>query len=658
MRAPEIPLIPRSLLFDNSCHEKFEISPNGQYLATHCFDKEMNYVVVFQCKKFYHKRFIPLNQIRNVHFYGWAYTNAHIIFTHDKNKNENYQICVLDLETETVKEITKDNGTQSRIIALSPKYPEEIVVAINNRSPKWHDLYRIHLITGEMKLLSTNDSFLDLHVDNDFQARIGVKIKSSGNFEQYLLKEGKWQLWDTISDEDFSSNTAFWGFDRTSENIYLTDCRGTDTAGLKKINLETKESTLLSVNPKCDVHDVIFHPVKKHPQAVSYIYDRTKWQILDPEIKPDFDYLLNQKLGDMEVLSRSLDNSYWAVKYVSDIQGIYYCLYNRANCEISYILTPDLDLLFESTVKMYSEIIKSRDDLDLLLYYSIPFNSDSICRGIPDKPIPMVVIPHGGPWYRDFWGYRPQHQLLANRGYAVLSVNFRASTGFGKFFCNGGDLEWGGKIMEDIIDAVNWAISQKIADVDKIAIMGHSFGGYAALSGLTFYPELFACGIDISGPSNLTTWLKNMPPYWEPIREKQLKRVGDYRTVEGRKLLRKQSSITYVDRIRRPLLMFHGGQDPRVKQSESNQIIESIKRKKFPVTYALFPNYGHDLFNINMQENLLINAIIEGFLSKWLGGNYEPIGEEIMDSEITVPVGADEIPGLQEALERKVKVLY
>jgi len=653
MRSPKMHLIPRSLLFEDSCHVNFEISPNGQYLASHCYDNEIHYFVVFQCNNLTHKRFIPLNQIRSVHDFYWAYTNTHIIFTHDKNVDENYQICVLDLQTEIVKEITKDNGTQSRIIALSPKCPEEIVVAINNRSPKWHDLYRLHLITGEMNLLSINDSFLDLHVDNDLQTRIGVKIKTSGNLEQYLLKDGKWQLWDIIPDEDFSSTTAFWGFDKTNENIYITDCRGTDTVGLKKINLETKESILLSVDPKCDVHDVIFHPVKKYPQAVSYIYERTKWQILDPEIKPDIDYLLNQKLGDMEVLSRSLDNKYWAVKYVSDTLGAYYCLYDRAKCEISYLVSPDLDLSFELTVKMYSEVIKSRDDLDLLLYYSLPFNSDSISRGIPDKPIPMVVIVHGGPWRRDFWGYHPHHQLLANRGYAVLSVNFRASTGFGKSFCNGGDLEWGGKVMEDIIDAVNWAISQKIADVDKIAIMGHSFGGYAALSGLTFYPEYFACGIDISGPSNLTTLLKNMPPYWEPIREMQLKRVGDYRIVKGRKLLRKQSPITYSDQICRPLLIFHGGQDPRVKQSESNQIIKSIKRKKIPVTYVLFPNYGHDLFSINIQESHLINAIIEGFLSKWLGGSYEPIGEEIMDSEITVPVGADEIPGLQEALERK-----
>jgi len=646
-------LIPRSLLFENSNHVNFEISPNGQYLASHCFDNEIHSFAVFQCNNLGHKRFIPLNRIRNVHNFEWAYTNTHIIFAHDKNMDENYQICVLDLHTETVKELTKNNGTQSRIIALSQKYPEEIVVAINNRSPKWHDLYRIHLITGEIKLLSINNSFLDLFVDNDFQTRIGVKIKPSGNCEQYLLKEGKWQLWDTIFDEDFTSNTTFWGFDKTNENIYITDCRGTDTVGLKKINLETRESILLSIEPKCDVHDVIFHPVKKHPQAVSYIYERTKWKIIDPEIKPDFDFLLNQKIGDMEVLSRSLDNSYWVVKYISDSFGDYYCLYDRAKCEISSLVSPIMDLAFEPTVKMYSEVIKSRDNLDLLLYYSIPFNSDSICRGIPDKPIPMVVIPHGGPWDRNFWGYHPHHQLLANRGYAVLSVNFRSSTGFGKFFSNAGDLEWGGKIMEDIIDAVNWAVSQKIADVDKIAIMGHSFGGYAALSGLTFYPELFACGIDICGPSNLTTLLKNMPPYWEPIREKQLKRVGDYRTAEGRKLLRKQSPITHADQICRPLLIFHGGQDPRVKQSESNQIIESIQRKKIPVTYALFPNYGHYLFSINIQESLLINAIIEGFLSKWLGGDYEPIGDEILDSEITVPVGADEIPGLQEALEIK-----
>jgi dipeptidyl aminopeptidase/acylaminoacyl peptidase len=255
---------------------------------------------------------------------------------------------------------------------------------------------------------------------------------------------------------------------------------------------------------------------------------------------------------------------------------------------------------------------------------------------------------HGGPWGRDNWGFDSEHQLLANRGYAVLSVNFRGSTGFGKSFVNAGDREWGGKMHNDLIDAVNWSIEKGIADPEKVAIMGASYGGYAALAGLTLTPQIFACGVDVCGISNLVTDLQSIPPYWLPEIEKDFKRIGDYRTEEGREFLMSRSPISYVDRIKRPLLIAHGANDPRVKQNESEQIVRAMKERSIPVTYILYPDEGHGF--ARPENRLSFYAVAEAFLAKYLGGRYEPIGDDFRESNITVPIGAEEVPDLSDSL--------
>jgi dipeptidyl aminopeptidase/acylaminoacyl peptidase len=269
--------------------------------------------------------------------------------------------------------------------------------------------------------------------------------------------------------------------------------------------------------------------------------------------------------------------------------------------------------------------------------------------GIPDQPVPMVLFPHGGPWARNAWGYHPYHQWLANRGYAVLSVNFRSSTGFGKAFINAGDHEWGGKIMQDQQDAVQWAMAQGIADPRAVAVMGGSFGGYSTLAGLTMFPDTFACGVDIVGPSNLITLLESIPPYWKPMLELFTSRVGDFRTAEGRALLTKHSPLTYVDNIRSPLLIAQGANDPRVKQAESDQIVSAMQAKNIPVTYVLYPDEGHGF--ARPENNLSFAAVAEAFLASRLGGRCEAIGRDFQGASIQVPEGAHLIPGLVEALK-------
>jgi dipeptidyl aminopeptidase/acylaminoacyl peptidase len=292
---------------------------------------------------------------------------------------------------------------------------------------------------------------------------------------------------------------------------------------------------------------------------------------------------------------------------------------------------------------MLARELKSRDGLTLVAYLTLP-------RGA-QQPAPLVLNVHGGPWARDSYGFHPEHQWLANRGYAVLSVNFRGSTGFGKSFINAGDHEWGRKMHDDLIDAVNWAVREKIALPDKVAIYGGSYGGYATLAGLTFTPDQFACGVDIVGPSNLQTLLASIPPYWKSFYEDMVRRIDDPRTEEGRKVLAERSPLNSADRIKKPLLIAQGANDPRVKKAEADQIVAAMQAKSLPVTYVLYPDEGHGF--ARPQNRLSFYAITEGFLSKCLGGRFEPIGRDFDGSSVTVVEGADIVPGLAEVIKER-----
>jgi dipeptidyl aminopeptidase/acylaminoacyl peptidase len=302
---------------------------------------------------------------------------------------------------------------------------------------------------------------------------------------------------------------------------------------------------------------------------------------------------------------------------------------------------------------MYPVIIKSRDGLDLVSYVSLPVDAtgsnengnEAMPR--PAKPLPMVLLVHGGPWARDGWGYNSLHQLLANRGYAVLSVNFRGSTGFGKSFLNAGNREWARKMHTDLLDAVDWAVHEKIADPKKVAIMGGSYGGYATLVGMTMTPDVFACGVDIVGPSNINTLLKTIPPYWGPIAKIFYSRVGDPNNAEDKKMLDERSPLTFVDKISKPLLIGQGANDPRVKQAESDQIVKAMQAKNIPVTYVLFPDEGHGFHR--PENSISFFAVADAFLAQHLGGRSEPItGETFKGSTIQVPQGKTLVPGLSD----------
>jgi dipeptidyl aminopeptidase/acylaminoacyl peptidase len=392
-------------------------------------------------------------------------------------------------------------------------------------------------------------------------------------------------------------------------------------------------------------------PRTHQPQAYVVNYLQPQITPLTPDAAKDIERL-QAKLGPgYEVPSRTLDNRKWIVVVDDPVHVLSSYVYDRDSGEITKLFDQRPELTNAPLQPMHGLEIKSRDGKMLVSYLTLPRGAEQGRSGRPKQPVPMVLAVHGGPWARDGYGFDAEHQWLANRGYAVLSVNFRGSTGFGKGFINAGDREWGRKMHDDLLDAVDWAVREKIAIPDKVAIYGGSYGGYATLAGLTFTPERFACGVDIVGPSNLQTLLASIPPYWKSFYEDMVRRIGDPRTDDGRKLLEERSPLTYADRIKRPLLIAQGANDPRVKQAEADQIVAAMKGKKLPVTYVMYPDEGHGF--ARPQNRLSFYAIAEGFLSQCLGGQYEPIGRDFDGASVTVPEGAEIVPGLAEAMRER-----
>jgi dipeptidyl aminopeptidase/acylaminoacyl peptidase len=584
---------------------------------------------------------------RGIRAYVWAYTNDHILYIQDKGGDENWRLYSVDINTKQTKDLTPIEGVQAQIQQVSYKSPQEIIVGLNDRNPQFHDLYLINIVTGERQLHQRNDGFAGFVTDDDYNIRFAMRMTPDGGSE--VLKpteQDSWELFIGISMEDLLTTSPV-GFDKTGKLLYMIDSRQRNTAALTVMDIETGKSTLLAEDSQADISGVMVHPIEKTIQAVSFTRERTQWQILDDSISEDLALLRKISGGDVEVVSRTLDDHHWIVAYEVDNGPMRYYLYQHVEKKAQFLFTNRQALEGLPLAMMHPVTIRSRDGLNLVSYYTLP-GGENDDRAIPEHPLPMVLLVHGGPWSRDTWGYDPTHQMLANRGYAVLSVNFRGSTGFGKAFINAGNYEWAAKMHNDLVDAVEWAVAKGIADPEKVAIMGGSYGGYATLVGMTFTPDLFACGVDIVGPSNLVTLLESIPPYWQPQIDMFATRVGDHRTDEGRTLLTERSPLTYVDRIKRPLLIGQGANDPRVKQAESDQIVQSMQEKNIPVTYALYSDEGHGF--ARPENRLSFYAVTEAFLATHLGGKCELIGNALSGSTIAIPSGAEQIPGLSAFL--------
>lgn len=650
MEPNDVPLIERAVLFGNPDRSSPQLSPDGLHLAFLApveveAGKTVLNVWVGPANDPAAATAVTKDTNRGIRQYFWAFNNSHIVYLQDKGGDENWRAYSVDLTNGNAeRDLTPFDGARAEIEGVSRHFPDEIVVGLNNRNPQFHDLHRLNVKTGEMKLLAQNEEFSGYVVDEQYTPRFAMKYAPDGGNEWLkIAADGTTSPWDKVPMED-TLTTQPIGFDKAGTSAYAIDSRGRDTGAFVKIDLETKGKSLLAEDAKADASGAVIHPTEQTVQAVSFTYDRQRWKILDESIADDFAYLRTVADGDFNVVSRTLDDKGWVVSYVMDDGPVRYYRYDRPEKKAAFLFTNRKALEGLPLAKMRPVVIKSRDELNLVSYYTLPIWADTDGDGKPPSALPMVLLVHGGPWARDAWGLNGQHQWLANRGYAVLSVNFRGSTGFGKSFINAGNMEWAGKMHDDLIDAVDWAVREGIADPKRVAIMGGSYGGYSTLVGLTFTPDKFAAGVDIVGPSSISTLLNTIPPYWAPAIELFKKRVGDHTTEEGRKFLDSRSPLTRVGDIKRPLLIGQGANDPRVKQTEADQIVKAMKDKNIPVTYVLFPDEGHGF--ARPENRLSFNAVAESFLAEHLGGRYQPIGGDFKGSSITVPTGADQIPGM------------
>ena len=645
----ESELIPRKTLFGNPERTEVRISHDGErisYLAP--VDGVMN-VFVAPVDAIEDARPVTQDTDRGISIYFWTYNSDYLLYVQDRGGDENWHVYAVDLETEETRDLTPYEGVKAIPQALSETYPEEVLIGINRRDPELHDVYRVNILTGESRLIVENDfGAVDIMSDMNLNPRLARVLTQEGGANILSVSESEERkVVMAIDREDDLTTSPLW-FDAGGRTLYAFDSRGRDTSAFVSIDTETWETTELAFDPRADVSNIIEHPRTGLAQAVAFEYHRASWKVLDNSITADLERIADEEKGEFDVRSRSLDDRRWVVRYERDDGPKTYYLYERDTGELKYLFSDRPDLEMASLATMHSAIVRSRDGLDLVVYYTLPVGSTGEGADRLEEPLPAVLLVHGGPWGRDSWGYDPLHQLLANRGYAVISVNFRGSKGFGKDFVNAGDREWAGAMHHDLIDVVEWAVEQGIADHDRVAIMGASYGGYATLVGLTFTPEVFACGVDIVGPSNLNTLLDTVPPYWKPLLTFMRTRIGDNSTEEGRRFLAERSPLSRVDRIVRPLLIGQGANDPRVKQAESDQIVDAMTERGIPVTYALYPDEGHGF--AKPENNLSFMAVAEAFLAECLGGRFEPIGEDFGGSSIQVLAGKEDVPGLMARL--------
>lgn len=602
------PLIPREILFGNPERVQARLSPDGlrlSYLAPR--DGVLNVWMA----TIGHRDDRPLtgDQRRGIHMHVWAFDNRHILYRQDHDGDENWHIYCISLREGSIRDLTPYNNVQAEIVSLEPEFPDDVLVQMNRRDARLMDLYRVNLASGRTDLVCENTgNIVGWIPDNELRARAAYAATPDGGFD-LLVRDDEDSPFVTVIHWGPEDEGHPFGFTPDGKGIYIGDSRGSDTTCLKMFDLKSGREDVLASDPRADLDDVIIHPTQHHAEAVSFNYARKRWMALSPDVAADFAEIARQISGEFSIVSRDLADRHWLVAVTSDRQPDRYYAYGRDERAASFLFSSKPQLDNVSAAPMQFVEIPSRDGLRLPSFLTLPY-------GLSPRGLPLVVNVHGGPWHRDRWEFRSDVQWLANRGYAVLQVNFRGSDGFGKAFLHAGDKEWGRKMQNDVTDAVQWAIDEGYADPERIAIYGGSYGGYAALAGAAFTPDLYRCAVSIVGPSSILTWMAAIPPYWEPMLKLIHQRVGNPET--DAEMLRERSPLFAAGQIRIPMLIGQGANDPRVKQGESEQIVAALKSRGQDVEYALYPDEGHGL--ARPENRLDFYARAERFLARYLGG--------------------------------------
>ena len=633
-------LVPRRLYGVNPDYSNVRISPDGSQLAYLAPVDGVRNLFVAPVAEPRKARQVTRVTDRSIGgFYRWAHTSRHLIYFREQDGDENWRASSVEVASSATKLLTPERGVRSHLQELSERFPEEVLLRHNGRDRQYLDLYRVNIVTGASTLVFENREFSWLITDSAFRLRLGARYTAQGELEMLERSGESWVPFVTVPIGDLDG-TRFVDFSADGNTLFMIDTRGRDKAALVAVDMATRAEKVLAADDEADIVQVQLDQRTRRPFAALAVKARRRWHALDAATKTDFQRLAANS-GDIEYLSRSDDGRLATVYYERDTGSGEFVLLDRSTGGVTplYKARPTHDRI--GLRPMQPVVIRARDGLELNAYLTLPREKSAA--------LPLVLAIHGGPYWRDSWGYSGLHQFLANRGYAVLSVNFRGSTGFGKAFASAADGEWGGRMHDDLIDAVDWAIERGIADPKRVCAYGASYGGYAALVSATKTPERFACIVDIFGISNLLTFMATIPPYWKPWFSIWKKRVGDPDTEEGRAFLRSRSPLFNLERATRPILIIQGMQDVRVVAAESEQMVAALQAKGAAVTYVSFPNEGHGF--AHEANRFAIDAIVEAFLAKHLGGRYQPIGNDFAGSSLRVQTGASLVPGLAEKLQ-------
>jgi dipeptidyl aminopeptidase/acylaminoacyl peptidase len=629
-------LVARRVYFDNPDYQNVQISPDGANLAYLAPRDGVRNLWVAPLADPQAGRPVTHATDRDIgRYFRWAYTTRHIVFFQDHDGDENWRASSVELDTGETVLLTPERGVKSFLQELDPRFPDEVLLRHNERDKRFFDLYRINLITGKRDRIYENHDYVGLITDSHFRLRLGIRFAADGSAEVFeRTTDGNWVPFTSVPIGDLDG-TKFLDFSDDGNTLYLLDSRGRDKAVFLSVDMTTRRAKVLAEDLEADIESVVF--CDRVPLAARSIKERARWHPVNPETAKDLAVLAAYGTGDIEFVSRTRANRKATAYFERDTASGEYVLLDREAGVVQPLYVQRKSLAGVRLRPFEPVVIPARDGLALNGYLTRPIDAAG-------SPSPLVLLVHGGPYWRDQWGFNSDHQWLANRGYAVLSVNYRGSTGFGKAFVTAADHEWGGRMHDDLIDAVDWAVGKGIADPKRVGFVGASYGGYSALMAATKTPEYFACIVDVFGISNLITFMKTIPPYWGPWFSIWKNRLGDPDTEAGRAFLAERSPLSHIERATKPILIAQGVQDVRVVPAESEQMVRALKEKGVPVTYITFRDEGHGF--VRPENRLACGAVAEAFLAKHLGGRYQPIGDDFSGSSIKIETGAELVPGL------------
>lgn len=605
-------LISRSTICSEKSFSDVKISPNGKYLSFLRMEEDKKTICILCVDSLKELTMICGYGNKNINFYSWTYNNNYIIYTLEEKLNNNTTLYLHNISTNEVKAINDDNVC-AKIISMSYRYPDKILLGEKRNCKCVYDLYTYDFIKNEKCLLFENQNYSNFVVDEYLELVAAIRPKTRGGYDIINLTKNKKQFLTSISSED-SLNTYPIFYNYKEKSLYIRDSRYRNTSAITRLNFITGESDEIISFNECDIDEILCSRKENCIQAVSKNHVYKNWIIIDSSMKESMDFLKENFDGTIGIISRSLEEDIWIISVEKDILPKTYFIYFKDSKKIKLLFPSKESNYSNQYLKMHSTIIKSKDCYDLICYYTEPKDIK--------KPYPTVVLVHGGPWHRDVWGFNSKHQWLANRGYFVLSINFRGSTGLGKEFINLSIKEWGRKMHDDIMDGINWAINEGYIDETKLAIMGSSYGGYEALVALMRHSKVFTCAICKSGLFDLVKTVKNIPKYWPYQVALYKKYLGDIDNKEDFENLEKYSPINNIDKIKKPVLILHGENDKRSDPSIAKEFVKKLYEVNPNIMYYMFKNEGHG--TNNSKNKIFELASIERFLQIYLGGKYEP----------------------------------